>query len=139
MPDASTQTRRGKKIHLIKPKPQEEPKCDDSDDDEEEDICYKCKTDEEPVYQCMECDKYLCVECDPNEMATYGEGHSCSTMCEPCGEAYIKTFIHCVDCDYSISRVAFDWGKGIVMYNDLPEGGYRCGNCDDRGEYDSDE
>ena len=56
---------------------------------EDEDVCCECKTDED-VEQCMECDKYLCIECDPNEMATYGEGHSCSTMCAPCGEAYEK-------------------------------------------------
>tara|TARA_R110002020_G_scaffold319851_1_gene535899 strand:- start:638 stop:940 length:303 start_codon:yes stop_codon:yes gene_type:complete len=49
----------------------------------EEEICSKCHTDED-VEQCMECDKYFCIDCDPNEMATYGQGHSCSTMCQPC-------------------------------------------------------
>ena len=81
MVDASTQTRRGKKIQLIVKETQ--------DEEDEEDVCCECKTDED-VEQCMECDKYLCIECDPNEMATYGEGHSCSTMCAPCGEAYEK-------------------------------------------------
>tara|TARA_R110001592_G_C13052415_1_gene740264 strand:+ start:70 stop:369 length:300 start_codon:yes stop_codon:yes gene_type:complete len=52
---------------------------------EEEGICCKCKTDYE-VEQCMECDKYICEECDTNGMATYsydGEG----IHCEPCAIA----------------------------------------------------
>ena len=56
-----------KKIKLFKPKK------------EEEGICCKCKTDYE-VEQCMECDKYICEECDPNRMSAYtydGEGIHC--------------------------------------------------------------
>ena len=118
MPDASTQTRRGKKIQLIVKETHDEddlPEVDylecrgcgmfarkkDIEDDtndgfgtcgecevvsEDEDVCCECKTDED-VEQCMECDKYLCIECDPNEMATYGEGHYAVTMCEPCATA----------------------------------------------------
>mgnify|MGYP003634789607 FL=1 len=55
-------------------------------EDHHEDICCKCGTDED-VETCDECDKQFCIECDPNEMATYGEGHSARSMCEPCSKA----------------------------------------------------
>ena len=83
MPDASTQTTPGKKIKLIKLIKKIkliEPKKEESDDEYEE-ICCKCKTDED-VFQCMECDKYFCALCDPNEMATYGDDYV--TMCHRC-------------------------------------------------------
>jgi hypothetical protein len=56
--------------------------CPDSDDEDEEKCC-KCGTDEE-VHSCWECDQYFCIECDGNEMATYGK--ECHTYCEDCGE-----------------------------------------------------
>ena len=62
-----------------------------------EEICSKCQTDED-VEQCMECDKYFCIDCDPNEMATYGQGHSCSTMCEPCSLVREEEYKTCYDC-----------------------------------------
>ena len=59
-------------------------------DQEDEEVCCECKTDED-VEQCMECDKCFCIECDPNEMATYGEGDYPTTMCTTCGEAYSES------------------------------------------------
>ena len=56
--------------------------CPDSDDEDEEKCC-KCGTDEE-VHSCWECDQYFCIECDGNEMATYGKEYH--TYCEDCGE-----------------------------------------------------
>jgi hypothetical protein len=134
MPDASTQTTKGKKIKLIK-KPvsmkklvkvwfdktyndcmqwnmlidmceeefgisinadhgdpdisdylytlYKENQPDDSSDEENEEKCCICGTDEE-VHSCWECDRYICIDCDGNEMATYGE--ECHTYCEDCGE-----------------------------------------------------
>lgn len=55
-------------------------------DSEDEEVCCECKTDED-VEQCMGCDKYLCVDCDPNEMATYDVRDNPTTMCTTCGEA----------------------------------------------------
>ena len=136
MPDASTQTTKGKKIKLIK-KPvsvqklvkvwfdktykdwwpwnmcldmcekefgvrinaesnpdisdylytlYKENQPDDSSDEENEEICCKCGTDED-VNQCWECDRYICIDCDSNEMATYGEEDH--TYCQLCGEAVL--------------------------------------------------
>jgi len=49
------------------------------EDEVEEDICAKCKTDED-INQCYACDIYLCVSCD--ELPTYdGDDH---TYCTPC-------------------------------------------------------
>jgi len=55
------------------------------EEEEEEEICCKCKTDYE-VEQCMECDKYICEECDPNRMATYTY-NGAGIHCEPCAIA----------------------------------------------------
>ena len=57
-------------------------------EEDEEDVCCEYGKSIEEVYQCMECDKYLCVDCDysQSEMATTCE----ATMCEPCGKAYEK-------------------------------------------------
>ena len=60
--------------------------CDDSSDEENEEICCKCGTDEE-VNQCWECDRYICIDCDSNEMACYGEEDH--TYCQLCGEAVL--------------------------------------------------
>jgi len=42
----------------------------------------------------------------------------------------------CCECDYTISQVDFDKGKGRIMYSDVvPSLGwhlFRCGCCDDR-------
>ena len=40
----------------------------------------------------------------------------------------------CCECDYTISQVDFDYGKGRIMYNDVDPSGtmFRCGCCDDR-------
>jgi len=59
---------------------------DDSSDEENEETCCKCGTDED-VNQCWECDRYICIDCDSNEMATYGEEDH--TYCQLCGEAVL--------------------------------------------------
>ena len=38
----------------------------------------------------------------------------------------------CSDCEYTLSKSAFDSGKGRIMFDDLEEGKFRCGVCDDR-------
>ena len=38
----------------------------------------------------------------------------------------------CDDCDYTLSKPAFEAGKGRIMFDDLEDGKYRCGVCDDR-------
>ena len=45
-------------------------------------MCCICKEDGDDVHQCWKCDKYYCVDCDKNEMATYGvESHTYCTQC----------------------------------------------------------
>jgi len=51
---------------------------------EQNQLCAECHCDED-VEECYECGKLLCIDCDENEMATYGEGHECHTMCTACG------------------------------------------------------
>ena len=87
MPDASTQTTKGKKIFLL-PKPAVCPDecCNCGTDEENEETCCKCGTDED-VHSCWECDRYICIGCDSNEMATYGEEDH--TYCQLCGEAVL--------------------------------------------------
>ena len=108
-------------------------------EEDEEDVCCKYGKRIEEVYQCMECDKYLCVDCDysQSEMATTCE----ATMCEPCGKAYEKQLnedeeqaykMVCENCEYTLSRYDWGWGKGRIMFNDLEDGKFRCGVCDDR-------
>ena len=46
------------------------------------------------------------------------------------GEDYV-----CKDCGYSLNKWEFDAGKGRLMFcegNDIEEGEYRCGRCDER-------
>ena len=38
----------------------------------------------------------------------------------------------CCDCGYKMSKSAFDAGKGRIMFDDLENGKFRCGVCDDR-------
>ena len=38
----------------------------------------------------------------------------------------------CSDCEYTLSKSDFDSGKGRIMFDDLEEGKFRCGVCDDR-------
>ena len=64
----------------------EEKCCNCGTDEENEEICCKCGTDEE-VNQCWECDRYICIDCDSNEMACYGEEDH--TYCQLCGEAVL--------------------------------------------------
>ena len=51
-------------------------------DDEEK--CSKCGECNDDVMQCWKCDILLCVDCDENEMATYGKEYH--TYCYECGE-----------------------------------------------------
>jgi glycine/D-amino acid oxidase-like deaminating enzyme len=42
--------------------------------------------------------------------------------------------VQCCNCDYSLSRAAFDAGKGRIMFSDVGDGLFRCGVCDDRAD-----
>lgn len=40
--------------------------------------------------------------------------------------------VECSECEYEMSKYAFDAGKGRLMFDDLEDGKFRCGVCDDR-------
>ena len=42
----------------------------------------------------------------------------------------MDNWVCCIDCEYKMTKTAFDAGKGRIMFslND----GFRCGVCDDR-------
>ena len=40
--------------------------------------------------------------------------------------------VECSECEYEMTKSDFDVGKGRIMFDDLEEGKFRCGVCDDR-------
>ncbi len=49
----------------------------------EEEVCCRCGAEEE-VEQCYKCDKYICIDCDRNEMGTYDYEGEIHTLCYEC-------------------------------------------------------
>ena len=47
-------------------------------------------------------------------------------------DSLTNDIICCADCEYFMTKKCFEEGKGRIMFNDLPNGQYRCGVCDDR-------
>ena len=54
--------------------------------DPAEDGCSKCGVKGDDVLECWNCDKFLCIDCDPGEMRSDFDGHTYCDRCGPDGE-----------------------------------------------------
>ena len=177
MPDASTQTTKGKKIQLIV-----------KETHDEEEICNTCKKyldhdedDKKCGVGCKEYDDGWKETHDEEEDVEYWNKVDYFVTCDICGRDWDKKHDHrlvgalchswayqtrafccpscidagkcecddcdepsdsedeeqaykmvCENCEYTLSRYDWGWGKGRIMFNDLEDGKFRCGVCDDR-------
>jgi hypothetical protein len=56
--------------------------------DPAEDGCSKCGVKGDDVHGCWNCDKDLCIDCDPGQMRSDFDGHTYCDRCGPDGEYY---------------------------------------------------